>query len=54
MLLGVMVGTATCFVLVGQPVLDLAVTAAPLASVTVFIMLMSSLHGAPRRSHVRH
>jgi len=53
-LLGVMLGTGTCFVLVDQPPSSISGSILPLASMTVFAMLASSVHSDCKPSGVLH
>jgi len=53
-LLGVMLGTGTCFVLVDQQLAIVTGSAVPLASMTVFAMLVSSVHSDCKPAGVLH
>lgn len=53
LLLGVMLGTGTCFVLVDQPPAGATSSVAPLVSMAVFVMLVGSVHGDRKPLPVR-
>jgi hypothetical protein len=53
-LLGVSLGTTTCFALAGPPSSESIASAAGMANLIVFAMLMASLHRFPKPSRVQH